>query len=205
MKRLEKAVSLIDRCGTLADIGCDHGYVSLYAVRNGLAENVWAADISAKSLDKARRLMENEHNVSFFVSDGFSGLPYVPSEAVILGMGGMEIIKIISGERRPDTLVLQPQNHAYDLRETLGTIGYKIVADTCICERGRYYDIIKAVKGTGGTLCEEKLLFGAFCDEKNPVLLARLEREEKKLSGYKQTEYNLKKLRAVKEVIEWQR
>ncbi len=209
MKRLSVAASFIEKCGTFADIGCDHGYVSLYALENSFADKVWACDISAPSLNKARKLLKDFPAAEFFVSDGFGALPHKPDTAVISGMGGHEIIKIISGERCADTLILQPQNHAYELRKTLYSLGFIADKDVCVSDRGRYYDIIRAKRLQEGETkeipIEEKLYWGAFCDEKNSALKERLECEEKKLAGYKQTENNAEKLRIVREVLKWQR
>ena len=40
----------------VADIGCDHGKVAVWLVKNGKANTAICADLSARSLDKARRL-----------------------------------------------------------------------------------------------------------------------------------------------------
>ncbi len=208
MKRLIAATLLIEKCGTVADIGCDHGYISLYALKNSLADEVWACDISASSLNKARKLLQDYENVRFFVSDGFKELPYKPDTALILGMGGYEIVKIISGDKCADTLILGPHNNAYALRKALFMLGFGIVKDFCVCERGKYYDIIKASrtdKNAAEMPSEEKLFWGIFCDEKSPTLKQRLEKEESKLTGYKLTEINAEKLRVVREVLKWQR
>ncbi len=209
MKRLLAAASLIGKCGIIADIGCDHGYISRYALENSLADGVWACDISAPSLEKAKSLLQGYENARFFLSDGFKELPYKPDTAVILGMGGHEITKIISDGKCADTLILGPHNNAYTLRKALFSQGYEIEKDFCVCERGKYYDIIKARKterkDPSEALSEEKLSWGTFCDEKDPTLKERLEKEEIKLAGYKQTENNAEKLRVVREVLKWQR
>lgn len=205
MKRLQAACLLIQKCETFADVGCDHGFVSQYVLQNGLAQKVFACDISTPSLNKARLLIGENERIEFLVSDGFSALASTPSQAAILGMGGDEIIKIISGSKCAARLILQPQNHAYELRKYLFDSGFIIKSDFCVFDRGRYYDIMAAEKGSGEMPRREKLYFGTFCDEKNPVLLERLEKEEKKILGYKQTEENKQKLSIIREVLKWQR
>ena len=205
MKRLQAACSLIEKCEIFADIGCDHGFVAQYVLQNDLAQKVFACDISAPSLNKARLLLGDDERVEFFVSDGFSAFSSAPSQAAILGMGGDEIIKIISGNKCADKLILQPQNHAYELRKHLFESGFIIKSDFCVFDRGRYYDIIGAEKGNGETPRIEKLFYGIFCDEKNPLLREKLEKEEKKILGYKQTEENKRKLSIIREVLKWQR
>ena len=45
-KRLEKLVSVIPCSDTLADVGCDHGYVGIEALKRGLANRVVFVDVS---------------------------------------------------------------------------------------------------------------------------------------------------------------
>ncbi|MBQ2804539.1 MAG: tRNA (adenine(22)-N(1))-methyltransferase TrmK, partial [Clostridia bacterium] len=54
-KRLEKIVQAIPQCTSLADVGCDHGYIGLSALTLGKADNVVFVDISQPSLHKAKQ------------------------------------------------------------------------------------------------------------------------------------------------------
>ena len=56
--RLYAGLCAVGKCSVLADIGTDHGFVSVYAVTNGIASRAIATDISKKSLDKAITLVE---------------------------------------------------------------------------------------------------------------------------------------------------
>ena len=58
MDRIEKLCSYLSPCKTFADVGCDHGYCTLYALKNGLCESAVVSDISEKCLDKARVLLD---------------------------------------------------------------------------------------------------------------------------------------------------
>ena len=54
-KRLKQILSEIN-CEALADVGCDHGKLSVAAVITGRAKKAYAIDISEKSLiDKLER------------------------------------------------------------------------------------------------------------------------------------------------------
>uniref|UniRef100_UPI00402758DF tRNA (adenine(22)-N(1))-methyltransferase TrmK n=1 Tax=Eubacterium sp. TaxID=142586 RepID=UPI00402758DF len=44
--RLEAVASLVRKGSSLADIGCDHGYLPVYLVMNGIIENAVASDIN---------------------------------------------------------------------------------------------------------------------------------------------------------------
>ena len=148
-ERLEIIFSLIDRCGTFADIGCDHGYISQKVLERGLADKVYAADISAASLKKARDLIGDGYGTAFscYVSDGFSALPHDIDTALIAGMGGEEICAIITAaEVLPETLILQPMKNADKVRRLLVGLGYGTDKDYTFFSAGKYYDIIRAAK-----------------------------------------------------------
>ena len=53
-KRLNFIIDNIENSSVLADIGTDHGYIPLYAVKNGLCSKALAIDINKDPLDKAR-------------------------------------------------------------------------------------------------------------------------------------------------------
>ena len=55
-KRLRSIIDEINNAHTLADIGCDHGKVSVMCLLEKRAQHVIACDISAPSLQKAEKL-----------------------------------------------------------------------------------------------------------------------------------------------------
>ena len=131
----------------IADIGCDHGILSTFLAQNG-AKWVYACDISESSLKKARERAEQLKikNISFCVSDGFKSLDAKIDAAVISGIGGEVISKIISFGA-PDVLVLQPMKDTDILFETLYTSGYEVKKEEIVFDGGRYYEVILAQKG----------------------------------------------------------
>ncbi len=87
-----------------------------------------------------------------------SGLEVVaPGEvevAVLAGMGGRRILAILAAApevvRRLDLLILQPMQHAGELRTDLGELGLTVVAEAEPVERGRRYTVlIVSVRGIG--------------------------------------------------------
>lgn len=150
--RLEKLYSLIDDCGVFADIGCDHGYISQAVLKGGKAEKVYASDISAASLKKARSLIGDGYKGRFFtfLSDGFDGLPGDVDECLIAGLGGEEICAVLSRAKTlPDTLILQPMKNAEKVRRLVVSLDYGVIGDFTFYAADKYYDVIKAVKRGG--------------------------------------------------------
>ena len=150
-KRLDKLVELIPECNSLADVGCDHGYVGIEVLRQNKADDVTFIDVSQLSLDKARRNCPEEltDKVGFVCQDGLGNINV--DCAVIAGMGGLEIIDILDrAVFPPHMLVLQPNRNAVDVRRRLAR-DYRIQYDRMICDGGKFYNMIVA------ELCDEPM------------------------------------------------
>lgn len=150
--RMESIIELCDNVKTIADIGCDHGYITAELILQEKADKVISTDVSEKCLNKAI-LFCDSMNINGFISfregDGFSVITKRDKVnlAVIAGMGGREIISIL--EKKPKKLfdfVLQPQSDVPLLREYLATNGFMFVVDKLVREDGKYYNVIKVTK-----------------------------------------------------------
>ena len=159
-KRLEKLVSLVPTCDTLADVGCDHGYVGIEALARGIAKKVIFVDVSAKSLDKARQNCPDEYlpRAKFVCCDGLGDIQ--ADTAIIAGMGGLEIMSILQNAKHlPQRLVLQPMRNQRDVRNYL-TQNYEIATDEKFHDV-KFYDVIVAQKCNSPTpMTEAELEFG---------------------------------------------
>ncbi|MDE5990990.1 MAG: class I SAM-dependent methyltransferase, partial [Clostridia bacterium] len=149
-KRLRAVVDSIQGL-VLADIGCDHGKVAVCALLEGKVRKAIACDISSKSLDKAVELAKTYglDNIDFRCGDGLK--PILDNEvdcAVIAGMGGKEIMAILSdipkGIKR---LILVAHKNTIELREFLASKGLYIDKDFVVQESGKFYNIISAIEG----------------------------------------------------------
>lgn len=204
MRRIKAICELILPCDTLADIGCDHGYVAAYAA--GICKTVIAADVSEVSLNKAKRTLSRFTNAKFYLSDGFSGIEEKADTVVITGMGGKKITEILDGAGyKPNTLILGPQHDVDFVREYLVANGYRISADFMVTENGKFYDFIRAALGEREELSLVQLSFGVFYKEKNTALRAYAEKKLAALGSYAPSPHNENMLSAVKEVLKWQK
>ncbi|MDD4291771.1 MAG: class I SAM-dependent methyltransferase [Clostridia bacterium] len=138
--RVQKIIDFIPDCRTLADVGCDHGYIGAGALSENKAQFVWFCDISVDSLAKARRLM-NCANCDFVCADG---LTVDVDVAVIAGLGGREIADIVrNAVSLPRWLVLQPMKNQYELRKDI-IEHYSIEKDIIFKWRNKFYTLILA-------------------------------------------------------------
>ncbi len=146
-KRIDTLCSLLKKTDVFADVGCDHGYCSEYMLKNGLCDKAILSDISKGSLAKAEKLLAPYIRAGKAVSvlgDGFFGVPDTVGEVLIAGMGGAEIISILSDKKRgfmPKRFVFQPMHDAEKLRRYILENGGYIDRDFTF-EDGKFYEVI---------------------------------------------------------------
>ena len=163
--RLETVVDLCPRAKIIADIGCDHGYVTAELVLQNKSDMVIATEKSEQCLNKAVMLVDSLNImpfVSFRQGDGFAATTRHDKikVAVIAGMGGDEIIHIL--ENKPRYLydfVLQPMKDVPKLRYYLNSHGYRILVDKLVKENDKFYIVISVTAGKEH-LSELELYFG---------------------------------------------
>jgi tRNA (adenine22-N1)-methyltransferase len=147
-KRIEELCGLLERAETFADVGCDHGYCTEYMLKNHLCERAIASDVSRGSLAKAERLLASyiaDGRVQTVLGDGFFGVPATTDEVLIAGMGGSEIVNILSDKQYgflPEKFLFQPMHDAEKLRRYLIASGGYIERDYTFRDV-KFYDVIK--------------------------------------------------------------
>lgn len=186
--RLEKILSAMPQCDTLADVGCDHGYVGIEALKRGIAQQVIFCDISAQSLQKARENCPEtlKTRAQFVCRDGLGNIRC--DCVVIAGMGGLEIISVLNNaEHLPQTLVLQPMRNQEDVRKWLEK-RCRITSDEKFSD-GKYYDLIVAQSDANGDkLTTDEVKFGRT-NIKRPTkdFATFLQKEREKYNRIRQT------------------
>ncbi len=158
--RLQKIIQAIPKVEILCDVGCDHGYIGLGAMDCGLAQKVIFVDVSRPSLQKAQNACANKgiDCCQFVCQDGLKSI--FCNCAVIAGMGGLEIISILTNAQYlPQYLVLQPMKNQVELRKFVSS-KYNIVTDVKFFD-GKFYDLIYLEKSDAPLqLTEKQLQFG---------------------------------------------
>ena len=160
-KRIDTLCALLAPAKTFADVGCDHGYCSEYMLKNGLCEKAILSDISKGSLQKAETLLApfvRQGKAVSVLGDGFFGVPKDIDEVLIAGMGGSEIISILSDKKygfMPKRFVFQPMHDSEKLRKYILENGGYIERDYTF-EDGKFYDVIVGgLVETEGQVCAE--------------------------------------------------
>ena len=132
-------------------------------LQNGLCERAYISDISAPSMQKAETLLKEYIAAGKCIpvcADGLSGIPERCGRVLIAGMGGEEIVKILSQAELPQMLVLQPMKNTEKVRAFLAGHGYAISYDGTFFADKKYYDLICAREGGNERYTEFELAFG---------------------------------------------
>ncbi|MGE5615138.1 MAG: tRNA (adenine(22)-N(1))-methyltransferase [Bacillota bacterium] len=146
-KRLKMIVEQIPKCNVLADIGTDHAYVPIYAVKTGLCERALAVDVKAGPLEAASLNIKRHGLENYVETRQGNGLEAVRlsecNVVVIAGMGGLMIRDILSSEldkaRAANLLLLQPNTSAEALRKWLYEHGFALTCEKLVKDAGKIY------------------------------------------------------------------
>lgn len=147
-KRLELICNLV-KGKNIADVGCDHGKLTLELFNKNVIDFAYVSDISQNSLNKAINLL-NKNNCKFkaICCDGLQGYEENNiDECIIAGMGGYEIMQIIKNAKvYIPSFILAPQHDNIELKKFLIENNFQIIFDIIILDKGKFYNIIKCNK-----------------------------------------------------------
>lgn len=136
----------------VADVGCDHGYLSIHLLQSGIASHVYASDIREGPLSSAKRNAEIygvTGKLDFFLSDGVAGIPREFDTLVCAGMGADTMISILSDapwlQNGKYRLILQCQSKAPSLRRYLSETGWEIHAETVLRDGRFLYTVMEVL------------------------------------------------------------
>ena len=153
--RMAMNASLVPDGAKVADVGCDHGYVSLYLASKKACKKVIAMDINEGPLSHARKNIEKaglSDCIDCRLSDGMQALNQGEVDTVLIaGMGGMLVCRIL--EQSPEvmqevsTLVIQAQSDLCEVRKMIHKIGFFIEKEKFCMDAGKPYLVMRAVRG----------------------------------------------------------
>ena len=188
-ERLGTIAGMVSKGNSVCDVGCDHGFVSIYLVASGISRQVIAMDVRKGPLSRAAEHIQAyrmENYIETRLSDGLTA--YRAGEAqtlIVAGMGGPLMLRIL--ESYPEKtgsfqeLILQPQSEIPVFRSTLREMGYEVTEEKMVLEEGKYYPMMKVVpaKSVLPPLSELENTYGPLLlAERNQVLYQFLKKEE---------------------------
>ena len=156
-ERLDCCASYLCNGQRVADIGCDHGYLGIYLLTQGIAKSVIESDVAAGPLQSAMRnavKYGTKNKMSFHLSDGVQNIPRDFDTLVCAGMGADTIMSIIhhAYDWLADPkyrLILQCQSKRPELRQWLYDKGFRINRETLAKDGKFIYTIMEVVFDPG--------------------------------------------------------
>ena len=164
--RLAVCCQFIHPGDRVADIGCDHGYLGIYLLRNGIAQSIIASDIREGPLQSAVRNSERfgvRDKMQFYLSDGVRNIPREFDTLVCAGMGGDTMVSILSAapwlQNKQYRLIMQCQTKNHLLRRYLSETGWRIKQEVIIRDGKFLYTVLEAIWQPGEILTPGECYF----------------------------------------------
>ncbi len=149
--RIKSVMNFVRAGSRVADIGADHGYLSIELIKSGRASKVIATEKNLHPFEALSKNISGVAGIEARLGDGLKILSAGEVDTIcVAGMGGALIVKIlddapevVQGARQ---IILQPMNATKKIREWL-TDNDWIIADEDLAESaGIIYEIICAEK-----------------------------------------------------------
>ena len=183
--RLLACCGFVRKGDRVADVGCDHGYLGIHLLTNGIAGSIIASDVAEGPLQSAMRNAVKygvRDRISFYLSDGLQNIPRDFDCMVCAGMGADTMISIIQHAahwlKDPKyRLILQCQSKRPELRQWLYDYGFRINRETLAKDGKFVYTIMEVVYDPGhGITPAETYISRQLLDDNHPLLPEYYER-----------------------------
>ena len=190
-RRLQAVAAMVTVGNRVCDVGCDHGFVPIYLVQQGVSPSVLAMDVRSGPLSAAREHIAErglDEKIETRMSDGLHNYNIGEADTLICaGMGGGLMMRILSDDKNKTEsfreLILQPQSEIEQFRVWLREQGYRITEENMIEEDGKFYPMMRvepSVVGIDEKLCKLDDKYGPILLlRKDSTLLKFLKREER--------------------------
>lgn len=185
-KRLTAIANEVSKGNVVCDVGTDHGYLSIYLIKNNISPKVIAMDVAKGPLSKAQdniKAYNCSEQIETRLSDGVAELKKDEAKTIVIaGMGGILITEIMQRGREifesVEELIVSPHTDIELVRKFLLSSGFMLKNEIMINDEGKNYVIMKAVHGDSENYSECEMKFGPLLlSNKNEILEKHLEEE----------------------------
>jgi len=185
-KRLEVISSLISNGARIVDIGCDHGFLSIYLWQSQKVKRVIAADINENALSNAKKNIKKYKLDDVIETRLGDGLEVICEQdeidsLVIAGMGEHTIVGMLKKNRNKlkniKSMVIQSNTRIEFLRREVVKLGYMIQDEEILQDGKKIYTIIHFVQGKR-YYSRREYYFGPILLKKNSELFKEYNKQE---------------------------
>lgn len=148
-KRLQAIIDWIEPHDRIIDIGSDHLIIPNHLIDQGITSLVFASDINDGPLQSMKQSRQ-DRNIIILRSDGLKDVDHELDGAIIAGMGGRLIQRILEESlerfKHMKYIIVQPMQQIEELRQYLQD-HFTITAERLVSEDGKIYHVIKLISG----------------------------------------------------------
>ncbi len=160
----------------VADIGCDHGYLSIHLLTNAIASSCIASDVNEGPLQSAMRNAKRfgvADGMEFCLSDGVQNIPRDFDTLICAGMGADTMIHILEQapwlRKEQYRMILQCQTKPHLLRRYLSENGW-VIQDEVVLQDGKFlYTVMEVIWQPGCPLTPGEWYFPPVIQENHPT------------------------------------
>ena len=184
--------SFVKEGAKVADIGADHGLLSIYLVKNKQAQKVFAVENKIGPFSILEKNTKKYPEITCSLSDGISEIPEDIDTLVVAGMGGILISDILIKNKDKleniQNIVIDAHRDQELVRKTLNDLGFEFQKEVLVKE-GVYYHVMSVVRGEN-KLTSSELEFGynikldPLFEEYRANRINRLEQNYEKNNSY---------------------
>lgn len=157
--RLLACCDFVHKGDRIADVGCDHGYLCIHLLTQGIASSAIASDVAEGPLESALRNARKygvTNRISFHLSNGVQNIPRDFDTLVCAGMGADTMMSILDAapwlKDSRYRLILQCQSKRPELRKYLYANGFAIRREA-LAQDGKFiYTVMEVVYSPGESL-----------------------------------------------------
>ena len=165
-KRLFAIFSMVEKGSVAADIGCDHGLLSIALIKERICSHVYACDLRKGPLDRAKQAIECANlseQITPILSDGLQLVPQDCDTIIIAGMGFETIQGILERDFARlssfQRIIVQSNRHVDELRRWISDHHFTILQEDII-EEDHFYEVICFSTQWHEAYDEDTVLFG---------------------------------------------
>lgn len=209
-KRLKCIGDLVPDNTFILDIGCDHGLLDIYVCLEKNCRAI-ASDINEKPLEKAKENIKKynlENKIDISLGDGLSSYKEGVDTLVLSGLGSNTIVSILKKDKnilnKIDSIIVSSNNDYLFLRKSICDLGFMIDKEVICLDYGKYYPVIRFIRGKRKYSNFEYKYGPVLLDEKSDIFKNYLLLNKNKLNkiymslGFR---YFIKKINIKKEIV----
>lgn len=183
-KRLNEIKRHVKKGLVIADIGCDHAFLSIDLIREKIAKKVYACDIARGPLSIAKDNIQQaglSKEIDCVLSDGLDKVPGDVQGIIIAGMGGQTAIHILEENydkaQSYQQIILQVNRGYEELRRWLFEHHFLVEEEWVVYDRKFYY-LSMSVRSGHQSYLEEDVFVGPILKKSfDPVVESWFRRE----------------------------